>query len=178
MLKKEIATLLLITTVGTAILPPLEVSANPGISYADVEQVSLELGPAGPIIFFLGLLALEGFEVYDALKVNNFGAIECRRVPFLPEEGAPNSVVEKIDPDTGEVMQRRYYDENGKAFLDVDYGDHGYPDAHPWKMHDKRIGHKHTFDWTKQGKSKRSKGSELTFYEYVKYVQLPEAFRN
>jgi len=177
MIKKKIIWILLMTIVGTSITPALQTKANPVISYQEVQQTSVQMGPAGPIVFFLGILALEGFEIYDALKVNNFGAIEMKRIPFLPEEGSPNSVVEKIHPDTGEVIQRRYYDENGKAFMDVDMTDHGYPDAHPWKIQDGRVAHKHTFDWSKQGKSKRSKGSELSFYEYVKYVQLPEAFR-
>lgn len=175
--RKKIIWILLMTTLATSVMPTQITKANPVISYQEVQQTSVQMGPAGPIVFFLGLLALEGFEIYDALKVNNFGVIQVQRIPFLPEEGSPNSVVEKVHPKTGEVIQRRYYDENGKAFIDIDMTDHGFPDDHPWKIQDGRTAHKHTFDWSKQGKSKRSKGSELTFYEYVKYVQLPEAFR-
>ena len=174
---RKIAWILMMSSLCTMVAPVIDAEATPVISYNDVQTVSTLSGPLAPVVFLSGLFLLEGFEVYDALKVNNFGVIQVKTIPFLPEEGEPNTVVEKIHPDTGEVMQRRYYDENGKAFLDIDLSDHGYPDAHPWEIPDGRKAHKHTFDWSKQGKSKRSIGSELIFYEYVKYVQLPDAFR-
>lgn len=47
----------------------------------------------------------------------------------LPIKDKPNSQIEQRD-DTGRVTRIRYYDENGNAYKDVDYTDHGRPDRH------------------------------------------------
>ncbi len=56
----------------------------------------------------------------------------------LPKEGAPNSVAEKRGKD-GKVIQKRWYDNNGKPQKDIDYTDHGTPNKHP---------NPHQHDWT------------------------------
>lgn len=67
----------------------------------------------------------------------------------LPVQGeAPNSVRERKDS-TGKVVQRRYYDQEGKARADEDLSDHGTPIFHSNP-------HYHTWDWSK-GKPVRSK---------------------
>ncbi|MDP4098780.1 WXG100 family type VII secretion target [Paenibacillus sp. P96] len=66
-----------------------------------------------------------------------------------PAKGEPNSSVDILDKNTGEIKTRRYYDENGRATRDVDFTNHGNPKQHPeWP-------HEHTFEWTEDGKFKR-----------------------
>ena len=47
----------------------------------------------------------------------------------LPVKDKPNSSIEQYD-DNGKLIRRRYYDENGNAYKDIDYTDHGRPDKH------------------------------------------------
>lgn len=47
----------------------------------------------------------------------------------LPIKGIPNSQIEQRDDD-GKLIRIRHYDENGNAYKDVDYTDHGRPDIH------------------------------------------------
>ncbi len=52
----------------------------------------------------------------------------------LPTKGTPNSSLEKRDKKR-KVVQRRYYDGDGNAILNIDYDhDHGAgkPHAHDW----------------------------------------------
>jgi hypothetical protein len=52
----------------------------------------------------------------------------------LPVKGAPNSSREKRDH-KGKIIQRRYYDGDGNAILNIDFDhDHGAgkPHAHDW----------------------------------------------
>lgn len=55
--------------------------------------------------------------------------------------GEPNSSKDKIDKD-GNIVTRRWYDENGKAYKDVDYTNYGNAKNHP------KVPHEHTWDWT------------------------------
>lgn len=47
----------------------------------------------------------------------------------LPIKNIPNSTIEQRDDD-GKLIRIRHYDENGNAYKDVDYTDHGRPDTH------------------------------------------------
>jgi hypothetical protein len=52
----------------------------------------------------------------------------------LPTKGSPNSSRERRD-EQGNIAQRRYYDGDGKAIVNIDYDhDHGAgkPHAHDW----------------------------------------------
>lgn len=57
----------------------------------------------------------------------------------LPKKGRPNSSKDKKNPKTGKVVQRRYYDKDGNADMDIDYTNHGNPKQHP------KVPHRH--DW-------------------------------
>jgi hypothetical protein len=75
----------------------------------------------------------------------SFNEIESRLEPRmsrsgdLPTAGSPNSSREKRDK-KGKIVQRRYYDGEGKAILNIDYDhDHGagIPHGHDWdRTHD------------------------------------------
>ena len=58
----------------------------------------------------------------------------------IPITGAPNSVTK--DYKDGKLKTERYYGEDGKAYLDIDYTDHGNSKTHPHVPHQ----HKITFD--------------------------------
>lgn len=47
----------------------------------------------------------------------------------IPIKHIPNSIIEQKNDD-GKVVRRRYYDENGNAYKDIDYTDHGFPKTH------------------------------------------------
>lgn len=47
----------------------------------------------------------------------------------LPIKHTPNSNIEQRD-DNGKLKRIRHYDENGNAYKDVDYSDHGSPEKH------------------------------------------------
>lgn len=64
--------------------------------------------------------------------------------------GTPNSVCQKYD-DQGNLEKERYYDNNGRAELDIDYTDHGNPERHP------KVPHEHTWDWSDPDNPIRSK---------------------
>ncbi|AFK85431.1 MULTISPECIES: peptidoglycan-binding protein [Thermoanaerobacterium] len=66
----------------------------------------------------------------------------------IPITNKPNSVVERIDTD-GNIIQRRYYDSNGRAVKDIDYTNHGNPNQHP------EVPHEHTWDWSNPDKPVR-----------------------
>lgn len=70
----------------------------------------------------------------------------------LPMTGTANSVTQKEKD--GKVVTERYYDENGNAYLDIDYTDHGNPKTHPDVPHQHEI----TFE---DGKPKRGKDKKV-----------------
>jgi len=49
-----------------------------------------------------------------------------------------NSVKAKLDSSC-KTIQERYYDSHGKAYLDIDYTDHGNPKMHPHVPHEHHI---------------------------------------
>lgn len=61
----------------------------------------------------------------------------------LPINGIPGSIVDKLNED-GTTLQRRIYDDQGKAKIDYDTSDHGMPSLHPTGAH------KHIFDYSKK----------------------------
>ncbi|MFC4766036.1 hypothetical protein [Effusibacillus consociatus] len=51
----------------------------------------------------------------------------------LPKEGEAYSSKDLVNPD-GSLVTRRYYDQDGKVELDIDYGDHGTPEKTPLRI--------------------------------------------
>ena len=62
----------------------------------------------------------------------------------LPMTGNPYSVLTKTD-NSGEIIMERYYDKDGKAYLDIDYTNHGNASLHPV------IPHEHPIIWDESG---------------------------
>lgn len=46
-------------------------------------------------------------------------------------KGEPNSSIDIVEVKTGELLTRRWYDSNGKAYRDVDMTNHSNPKTHP-----------------------------------------------
>jgi hypothetical protein len=68
-----------------------------------------------------------------------------------PQKGPPNGIYEQIDPNTGKVRSRTYYDENGNRF--------GRQDFEPG--HGKDGPHEHSYDIDPDtGHNRRGKGQD------------------
>lgn len=55
----------------------------------------------------------------------------------ISKTGEPNSVSQNFKG--GKLESERYYDEEGNAYLDIDYSDHGNPKTHPKVPHEHDI---------------------------------------
>ena len=58
----------------------------------------------------------------------------------LPSTYEKNSVIRNYK--NGVLNSERYYDNNGIAYLDIDYTDHGNPKMHPYVPHEHKITYK------------------------------------
>lgn len=58
----------------------------------------------------------------------------------VPMKGLPNSVTQNFIGD--KLVSERYYDKDGKAYLDIHYTDHGNPKKHPNVPHEHSIHYK------------------------------------
>lgn len=80
------------------------------------------------------------------ISFNNAGSSLVGQVDFknvvsdthsLPMSGTPNSVTQKEKD--GKIVTERYYGEDGNAYLDIDYTDHGNPKTHNTVPHQHEI---------------------------------------
>lgn len=55
----------------------------------------------------------------------------------VPKTGEPNSVSKNYKD--GKLNSERYYGSDGRAYLDIDYSDHGNPKTHPIVPHEHDI---------------------------------------
>lgn len=65
----------------------------------------------------------------------------------MDRKGTPNSSTD-LKYKNGEVKQRRYYGNDGKAEIDIDYTAHGSPKQHT-------VPHAHRWIWNSDGTSTR-----------------------
>ena len=72
----------------------------------------------------------------------------------IPMQGASNSVTQLYD-NNGNLVQERYYGEDGNAYLDIDYSDHGNPKTHP------TVPHQHHITW-QDGEPHRGRGEAVS----------------
>lgn len=140
--------------------------------YADataVLEVANEVSMACPYIAPLvvtGALVVTGVTTVIGIKQDTKEEVIYRSYTHLPDTWRPGSVVEKINPQ-GKCIQRRFYDSKGLPLMDVDLGDHGMPEAHPFGHGGC---HKHLYNHANKRKP-RQRGIELTDEEYQKYVK-------
>lgn len=105
-----------------------------------------------------------GREIYDEYNVCK--TVNKLTISVLPINYTKNGVLERVNSKTGKVMQRRYYDENGMAKLDIDYTSHGATNSSTEGIH------KHEWE-----NGKRSVAKQLTAFEKVKYEMLPRGYK-
>lgn len=67
----------------------------------------------------------------------------------VPVTGIPNSVTKNYKQ--GKLDSERYYGKDGKAYLDIDYSNHGNPKTHP------TVPHEHDISFDSDGKMHRGK---------------------
>lgn len=91
------------------------------------------------------------FIAYERAKEKGEPALGHEEVDKLPVEDEDAFLTSQDLVKNGEVVTRRYYDENGKAVLDIDYTDHGNPGAHP------KVPHRHDWYWPPSGPPPRGK---------------------
>ena len=66
--------------------------------------------------------------------------------------GNKNSVVKSYKDNR--LVRERYYDEDGRAYLDIDYTNHGNPKTHPI------VPHQHKISW-ENDEPRRGKDEEI-----------------
>lgn len=81
-------------------------------------------------------------------KINTIGKNDD-----MPRKSDPNSVTKKIV--NGKVITERYFDKDGKPYLDIDYTDHGNPKRHP------DVPHEHSIDTSDGGFHRESHGRKI-----------------
>lgn len=67
----------------------------------------------------------------------------------MPTSSTPNSVTRNYL--NGKLNSERYFGQEGKAYLDIDYSNHGNPATHP------RVPHEHNISFDKNNKMHRGK---------------------
>lgn len=80
-------------------------------------------------------------ESNEVNKPSNNHSVTQGRIGSLKTEDKPNSSIDLYDK-KGNLLQRRFYGEDGKATLDVDFS-HGNGDGSHSFLH------KHIWDWSK-----------------------------
>ncbi len=96
---------------------------------------------------------ISGFNRAGSKLVKNVKEIMVSENTKVPIESTADSVIQKKIG--GKVTTERYFDSKGKAYLDVDYTNHGNANQHPI------VPHQHVITYDKNGKLVRSKGEEI-----------------
>lgn len=95
-------------------------------------------------------------DVFNTAGSSSIRQVNSRNVVkdqhHLSMQGEDNSVTQSYV--NGKLEQERYYDSDGKAYLDIDYSDHGNAKTHP------TVPHQHHITW-KNGKALRGKDEEV-----------------
>ena len=95
-------------------------------------------------------------EAFNTASSSSIRQVDSRNIVNdqhnLSMRGEPNSVTQSyVD---GALVQERYYDSDGYAYLDIDYSDHGNPKTHP------TVPHQHHITW-RNGKPRRGRDEEV-----------------
>lgn len=98
-------------------------------------------------------LSFEGYNSAFSRDVGVVSSISTTKEHSLAKTSTPNSVMIKYDG-KGNKLSERYYDKDGRAYLDIDYTDHGNKKSHPI------VPHQHIIRW-ENGKFKRDVGREV-----------------
>ena len=162
-MKKAIASGLLITTIASTTNEAYACDAAAVMETA--KEASMACPYIAPVVI-TGAAIITGVTTVIGIKQDTKEEVIYRSYTHLPDRWRPGSVVEKINPQ-GKCIQRRFYDSKGLPLMDVDLGDHGMPEAHPFGHGGC---HKHLYNHANKRKP-RQRGIELTDEEYQKYIK-------
>jgi hypothetical protein len=167
LVKKIVAGSLIVVTVTTSTVTDVQACDSAAIMEA-TNQISMMAGPLAPMVFIGGSMVAGGAAIIGiATAHTNVGYNEIyQTLGHLPDRWKPNSVVEKVKPN-GKIVQRRFYDAQGRPQYDIDLTNHGQPEWHPFGYGGKHI---HEYNWANKRKPRQT-GRELTEEEYNKYVR-------
>ncbi len=107
---------------------------------------------------------MKGDTPYFYPTYNSAGSSDVRAVDTINffDVSGHKSVPMKSDPDSvtkvtkdGNLLQERYYDENGDIYLDINYTAHRTPGSHP------HVPHQHNWNKNKNGVLIRDDGKEI-----------------
>ncbi len=158
--KNIVKGLVCVTVTGQVISLPIHVSAK------NINEISIQNEKAENMNDFL----VVGKNVFAAGKEYIDAFTKCKDIdrvttPYLPTNYTANGILERVSLKTGKVLQRRIYDENGKAYMDIDFSSHGATNSSAAKVH------KHMWE-----NGKRGVGKQLTTEEKIKYVMIPRGY--
>ena len=94
---------------------------------------------------------------HNSAGSKSVGQVDCCNTTTdhkVPMKSDPNSVTQKLDKDSGDLLTERYYDKDGNAYLDIDYTNHGNTNQHPIVPHEHDIK-------IEDGKINRGKGTAI-----------------
>lgn len=78
---------------------------------------------------------------YNTAGSSSIGSVESMQTTSnshsMPLSATPNSVTKNYKG--GKLDRERYYGSDGKAYLDIDYTNHGNPKTHPHVPHQHKI---------------------------------------
>ncbi len=85
--------------------------------------------------------------------VKTVNTVKKTNLHSVPITGTSNSVTRNYK--NGVLDSERYYGNDGKAYLDIDYSDHGNPKTHP------TVPHEHDIWFDSDGKMHRGKDERI-----------------
>ncbi len=96
-------------------------------------------------------------EDYNSAGSSSVGKVDSittlSNVHSVPTTSDPNSVTKNYKD--GKLNSERYYDEDGNAYLDIDYSNHGNPWTHP------QVPHEHSISFDENGNMHRGKEKDI-----------------
>lgn len=160
--KNVLKGLVCVTVAGQVISIPINTSAKT----IDVNSVCIQESKDYSIDDFVvigrNIIACGNEYIDSYLKCKDLDRLTT---PFLPTNSTANNVLERVSLKSGKVLQRRIYDENGNAKLDIDFNSHGATNSSAYKIH------KHEWENGKRGPAKT-----LTMHEKITHVMIPRGY--
>lgn len=101
-----------------------------------------------------GLINGADYNVAGSSSVGQVDSVQTvSELHTMPISGTPHSVTRNYRG--GSLSTERYYGEDGKPYLDIDYSDHGNPLTH------RTVPHEHSIEFDENGKMHRGKDTGI-----------------
>lgn len=93
----------------------------------------------------------------------------------IPSKYKPNAIIDHYNSIDGKIDSRRFYDDKGRLYLDINVDDHNKPKYHKYGIYGE---HAHTYEWNKDGSLKNREIRELTKKEFMENADILWMFKN